>query len=73
MLSQRVSRTITQHAMLSAGDRVLIALSGGPDSVALTRLLHGLQSRLKVELALAHLDHRMRPDAAEDTSFSTLR
>jgi tRNA(Ile)-lysidine synthase len=48
------------------GDHVLVAVSGGPDSMA---LLHRLASGFgipPITLAVAHFDHRLRPDSAED-------
>ncbi len=41
----------------------LLAVSGGPDSVALLDLLVGLAAELKLELAVAHVDHGIAPDS----------
>jgi tRNA(Ile)-lysidine synthase len=46
--------------MLSAGDRVGVAVSGGADSVALLRLLDGFRKRLGITLLVVHFDHRLR-------------
>ena len=46
--------------------RALLAVSGGSDSVALLRALHGTAG---LEIAVAHLDHRLRDDAAADAAF----
>jgi tRNA(Ile)-lysidine synthase len=69
MLSSKVIRTIERYGMLRPGDRVLVGLSGGADSVALTELLVELKPRLGVALVLAHLDHGLRAEAEEDESF----
>lgn len=45
--------------------RLLLAVSGGPDSVALVRLLVGQG----FELELAHFDHQLRPESPEDAKF----
>ncbi len=55
--------------MVRAGDRVLVGLSGGADSVALTELLVELQPRLEIALGLAHLNHGLRAEAEEDERF----
>ncbi len=55
--------------MIRPGDRVLVGLSGGADSVALTELLVELQSHLGITLVLAHLNHGLRPEADEDEEF----
>jgi tRNA(Ile)-lysidine synthase len=69
-LEQQVRRTIRRHALLPPGTRVLVALSGGSDSVALTRLLLDLAEHGEfVVVGLAHLNHGLRPEAARDEAF----
>jgi tRNA(Ile)-lysidine synthase len=69
-LHQRVRRTIRRHALLPPGSRVLIGLSGGSDSVALTRLLLDLAEHGEFVVAgLAHLNHTLRPSADRDQEF----
>jgi tRNA(Ile)-lysidine synthase len=46
--------------------RLLVAVSGGADSVALLRGLHELRDELKLTLHVAHLDHQLRGQAARD-------
>lgn len=55
--------------MVRPGDSVVIALSGGADSVALTALLLDLREHFGIELVLAHLNHALRVEADEDESF----
>jgi tRNA(Ile)-lysidine synthase len=56
--------------MVRRGDRVLVAVSGGSDSVALLTLLHEAAPRLGVTLHVAHLNHGWRGRAAErDAAF----
>ena len=70
-LSQRVARTIRRHALLARGGRALVALSGGPDSVALAHLLLELQAAGELTVAgFAHVNHQLRgADADEDEAF----
>lgn len=56
--------------MLTPGDRVLIALSGGPDSVALAYLLKKIKKKWNLYLHLAHLNHLLREDAGGDAEFA---
>jgi len=51
------------------GDRVLAALSGGPDSVSLVALLLKLREEMPIEVRLAHFNHRIREEAGEDERF----
>lgn len=51
--------------MLDAGDRLLVGVSGGPDSMALLHLLLKVPSPGRIELGVAHLNHCLRGEAAE--------
>jgi tRNA(Ile)-lysidine synthase len=68
MLDQ-VRQTLARYAMLQAHDRVLVAVSGGVDSVVLLHVLQTLKKELKLSLAVAHFDHGIRPDSAQDAAF----
>jgi tRNA(Ile)-lysidine synthase len=69
-LHQQIRRTIRRHGLCPNGTRLLIGLSGGSDSVALTLLLQELaeQDGFSV-VSLAHLNHRLRCTAARDEQF----
>ncbi|MEO8603467.1 MAG: tRNA lysidine(34) synthetase TilS [bacterium] len=55
-----VQESVWRHAMLGAARRVLVAVSGGPDSVGLLLALATLRGKLGVELIAAHVNHRLR-------------
>lgn len=55
--------------LIVPGDRVLAAVSGGPDSVALTALLLKLRDEMPLEVRLAHFNHRLRTAADRDERF----
>jgi tRNA(Ile)-lysidine synthase len=59
--------------MLAAGDRVLVGVSGGPDSMALLHVLTRLAPELKVSLGVAHLNHHLRGTAAERDAEVVIR
>ena len=60
-----VQHSIRAHGMLVAGERVLVAVSGGPDSTGLLLALARLHRKLGVELVAAHVNHRLRGTDAE--------
>ena len=62
-------RAALDGALLRPGDRVLVALSGGPDSVALAALLLKLRDEMPLEVRLAHFNHRLRDEAGGDERF----
>lgn len=64
-----IRKTISKYEMLSDGDRVLAAVSGGPDSVALLDVLSQLQSEYNLEIYVFHLNHGLRKEADEDEAF----
>ncbi|NLY54464.1 MAG: tRNA lysidine(34) synthetase TilS [Firmicutes bacterium] len=61
---QRVERFIRHHNLLQPGDRLLVAVSGGPDSVCLLHVLHRLSASWGWSLIVAHLEHGFRGEAS---------
>ena len=69
-MRERVEQYILQHELISPGDKVLIGLSGGGDSVALLHILKSLCTRMGFTICAAHLNHGIRGEAAqEDAEF----
>jgi tRNA(Ile)-lysidine synthase len=71
ILQRRVRRTIRRHALIAPGERVVVALSGGADSVALLHLARELEAAGDFVVAgAAHLNHQLRgAEADEDERF----
>lgn len=61
--------TINNYSLIQKGDKVLVAVSGGPDSLALLLKLFSLKSKLGLTLHIAHLDHGLRKDSKQDALF----
>jgi tRNA(Ile)-lysidine synthase len=59
-LHRQVLDSMRRHRMISPGDRVGVAVSGGADSVALLRLLEDLRETLGITLLVLHLNHALR-------------
>lgn len=68
-LESVVLRALGAVGTPSAGETLVVALSGGADSVALTDVLTTLSRRNGFRVVAAHLDHGLRPDSAEDAAF----
>ena len=63
-MEETVRETIARHDLIAPGDRVLVSLSGGPDSVALLHFLRGLGEELDLTVAALYVNHNLRPEAA---------
>jgi tRNA(Ile)-lysidine synthase len=67
---KRVKDTIKQYDMLRKGDRVLVAVSGGPDSVCLLRALLDIRREMDIEVFVGNLDHSIRgKESKKDSDF----
>ena len=69
-LHRLVERAIRRNGLLATGESVVVAVSGGADSIFLLHALHNLATRLRLRLHVAHFDHGWRGAAsAADASF----
>ncbi|MDD4910031.1 MAG: tRNA lysidine(34) synthetase TilS [Candidatus Omnitrophica bacterium] len=68
-IQNKFKHTITQHNLISNHDRILIGVSGGPDSVALLCLLNSIKKEFKLDLVIGHLDHGLRRESVKDMDF----
>jgi tRNA(Ile)-lysidine synthase len=69
-LLDRIRRTLRNHDLASPGTRVVVAVSGGADSVALLYLLRELDTAAELIVAgLAHFNHQLRAEADRDEAF----
>jgi tRNA(Ile)-lysidine synthase len=64
-----ILRTIRTHALVAPGDRVIVAVSGGPDSMALLHALAKLAPRLGIDVEVATVDHGLRPEARSEAEL----
>lgn len=60
VLAQTLLEHVRRHGLLTPGDRVGVAVSGGSDSVALLRVLLKLRSELGIVLHVLHFNHKLR-------------
>ena len=68
-LLSRFHKSLSQSGCLPPGSRVLVAVSGGADSVALLSLLHQVADKMGLSLEAAHLDHALREASHDDARF----
>lgn len=61
-----IEQAVKRERAVGAGERVLVACSGGSDSVALAAVLHAVSKALRLELTIAHVNHGVRASAWQD-------
>jgi tRNA(Ile)-lysidine synthase len=67
-LAVQVRETIRRYRMLAGGERIVAAVSGGPDSMALLSVLASLRGEFSLQLHVAHMNHMLRSGAGEDAA-----
>lgn len=65
-IEQKVFEFIAQYGMIKEGDRLLIAVSGGPDSVFALYLLNRFKKKFKIDINALHFNHSLRGKESED-------
>lgn len=65
----RVQIFIESNNLIKAGELVILGVSGGPDSMALLHIMLDLSARMGFRIAVAHLNHCLRPEADEEETF----
>ena len=66
---QHVSEFVVKEKLLTGVSNLLVAVSGGPDSLAMLEILKHLSQEFDFTISVAHFDHKLRDDSADDLSF----
>jgi tRNA(Ile)-lysidine synthase len=69
MLPSRVAISVSLHHIFEPGERVVVAVSGGPDSLALLSILREILPAVPLHLTVAHFDHGWRAGSGDDRDF----
>jgi tRNA(Ile)-lysidine synthase len=64
-----VRSTIARRGLLKGGETVVVAVSGGPDSMAMLHALARLAPDMRLTLHVAHFDHRLRDGSSADAAY----
>ncbi len=67
--TQNVIGTIRRYGMIHPGDVILMAVSGGRDSMALVRVLTEISPRFSMRLVVGHVDHGLRSESESEAEF----
>lgn len=68
-IENKVLAFCREQDMFAPGDKVIVGVSGGADSVCLLAVLHALAEELSISLLVAHVNHGIRPEAGKDAAY----
>jgi len=66
---KKINETIKKYRLIQEGDKILLGVSGGPDSMVLLLQLFSLKTKYGLNLHIAHVDHGLRKDSHSDALF----
>lgn len=70
MIEDKILTTIKEYNLIEPEDIVLIAVSGGPDSMCLLNAIYDLKEILRIKkIAIVHINHMLREEAEEETQY----
>ncbi len=69
LLENKVLKTIEKYNMINNGEKVVVAVSGGPDSICLLNILNNIKDKLNIKIVVAHVNHSLREEANEETEY----
>ena len=72
-MKEKVLETIKKHSMIENGEKVVLAVSGGPDSICMLDILNDIKNDetidINFEIVVAHVNHMIRKEAEEDEKY----
>lgn len=70
-MEEKILKTIQKYNLITNGEKIVIGVSGGPDSITLLNVLINLKEQHKIncELVVCHINHMIREEAEEDEKF----
>lgn len=66
---ENILKTIKEYNLISEGDIIGVAVSGGSDSMSLLHYLHNLATEMDFEIVVIHIDHCIRESSSDDARF----
>ena len=70
-MEEKVLKTIKKYNLIESGDKIVLAVSGGPDSISMLNILNNIKTRkiIDFEIVVAHINHMIRKEAKEDEEY----
>lgn len=70
-MKEKVIKIIKKYNLISNGDKIVLGVSGGPDSIAMLNILNEIRKEkiIQFDLVVAHINHMIREEAVEDEKY----
>ena len=68
-MEEAVLKTIEKYNLINANDKIVLGVSGGPDSLFMLNILNNLKEKLHIKLIVAHINHKIREEANSEEKF----
>jgi len=69
MLEQEIYDFVTKYKLIENGDRLVLGVSGGPDSICMLDILYKISKKINFEIVTCHINHGLRENAIKDEEF----
>lgn len=68
-MEETVLKTIKKYNLIDENDKIILGVSGGPDSLFMLNILNNLKEKLNIELVVVHINHMIREEADSEEEF----
>lgn len=70
-MKEKVIKTIKKYNLIQNGDKIVLGISGGPDSISMLNILNEIKNeeKIKFEIYVAHVNHMIRTEAIDDEKY----
>ena len=68
-MKDKVIETIKKYELIQAKDKIVLGVSGGPDSISMLDILRQIQEEFDFEIVVAHINHMIRKEAIQDEEY----
>ena len=68
-MKEKVINTIKKFNLIQLGDKVVLGVSGGPDSISMLNILNEIKDEFQFEIYVAHINHMIRDEAEDDEKY----
>ena len=68
-MKEKVINTIKRYNLIQTGDKVILGVSGGPDSISMLDILNQIKDEYKFDIYVAHINHMIREEADDDEKY----